>query len=307
MTMIFVIAGQLSAYLTRVFTRRREIWPDRWAGLFLGFSFAGFLILLLHAPVLPQVFSTMIGQASTVPAWKNPAWTLLELFRGMTFGLVHGTVAIGALTVFALGVLSFTRSNPVFLQLLFIPPILCAAVTLAMGHHLWPRFFFFALGFGALAAVRGAMQLGNLSTRLFNSPLQNSPAVGTVLCAALVIASAMSVPFAYAPKQDFRGALEFVQSRSEPGDAVVTVGLATFTYNTLYRTNWQSVETLETLEAIRNGAKRTWIVYTFPTHVSAVHPEIMAAIKQEFQLVKQFHGTVGDGIIFVSRSNGPLS
>jgi hypothetical protein len=171
-----------------------------------------------------------------------------------------------------------------------------------MGHHLWPRFFFFTFGFAALVVVRGTMLLGQVITRLVKLAPAKSVAFGTVLCAGLIVVSALSVRSAYAPKQDFKGALDFVNSNSQPGDAVVTVGLATFTYQTLYKVNWKSVESMAALNAVRADAKRTWLLYTFPTHMAAVHPDIMASIQKDFEIVKRFPGTVGDGTVFVSRS-----
>ena len=307
MTMVFVIASHLAAYGTTLFARRKEIWSDRWTGLFLGFGLAGFFILLLHALVLPQVLSTVAGQESTVPAWKNPLWTLFELFNGISVGLVHGAVAIIALGIFSLGLWSSGRRNGVFVQLLFVPPLLCAAVNIAMGHHLWPRFFFFTFGFAALVVVRGTMLLGEVMGRFVKFAPGKSVALGTVMCAGLIVVSALSARSAYAPKQDFKGALDFVISSSQPGDAVVTVGLATFTYQNLYKVSWKSVESTEALNAVRDDAKRTWLLYTFPTHMAAVYPDIMTTIKNDFEIVKRFPGTVGDGTVFVFRSNGRRS
>jgi mannosyltransferase len=304
MTMVFVIISHFTAYITTLFARRSEAWSDRWTGLFLGFGLAGFFILLLHALVLPQVLSTVAGQESTVPAWKDPLWTLTELFRGISVGLVHGVVAVIALGVFGLGLWSIGRTTGIFLQFLFVPPLLCAAVNIAMGHHLWPRFFFFTFGFAALVVVRGTMLLGDAMARMMKIAPAQSAALGTFLCAGLIFVSALSARSAYAPKQDFGGALNFINSNSQPGDTIVTVGLATFTYQNLYKVKWKSVESVEALDAVRAVTKRTWLIYTFPTHMAAVYPDIMTAIRSDFEFVKRFPGTVGDGTIFVFRSNG---
>jgi len=304
MTMVFVIFSHLTSYGTTVFTRRKEVWPDRWTGFFIGFGLSGVVVLLLHALVLPQVFSTVIGQESTIPAWKNPLWTLFELFKGLSVGMVNGAVAVLALGIFCLGLWSIGGTNWIFLQLLLVPPMLCAVVNIALGHHLWPRFFFFTFGFATLIVVRGMMHLGHLIGRFLKLAPAKSIALGTGLCAGLIVVSALSVPSAYAPKQDFKGALDFVTSQSRPGDVVVTTGLATFTYQSLYKVNWESIESLEALNKIRADAKRTWLVFTFPTHMAAVYPEVMFTIQTDFELVRRFPGTVGDGTLFVYRYNG---
>jgi mannosyltransferase len=307
MTMVFVIFSHFTAYITTLFARRNQTWAARWTGLFLGIGLAGFFILLLHALVLPQVLTTVAGQESTVPAWKDPLWTLTELFKGISVGLVHGVVAVIALGVFGLGLWSIGRTTGIFLQFLFVPPLLCAAVNIAMGHHLWPRFFFFTFGFAALVVVRGTMLLGDAMARVMKIAPAQSAVLGTFLCAGLIFVSALSARSAYAPKQDFEGALNFINSNSQPGDAIVTVGLATFTYQNLYKVKWKTVESLEALDAVRAATKRTWLIYTFPTHMAAVYPDIMTAIKSDFEFVKRFPGTVGDGTIFVCRSNSHRS
>src|SRR5207302_10824554 len=123
-TMLFVIAGQFLSYFYQVYGRRRELWPGRWTGLWLGFCGAGLLTFELHALVLPQVLSGMAKTVSVVDAWKNPLWTLLEVFRGLQANFAGSAVAVAALGVFGLGLWSYARTGPILLHLLFIPPIL---------------------------------------------------------------------------------------------------------------------------------------------------------------------------------------
>jgi hypothetical protein len=131
--------------------------------------------------------------------------------------------------------------------------------------------------------------------------------MGTAFAAGLILISAVSLPRAYAPKQDFLAALKFIEAKKEPGDTVAMVGWVAFAYKNLYARDWQEVKTLAELDSIRSRSKHTWLLYTFPTHVRAVYPDIMRAINKDFEIVKQFPGTVGDGSIFVSRSNGRRS
>jgi hypothetical protein len=307
MTLLFVIMGHFIAYVMAIFTRRKEAWPDKWHGFFLGFCLAGFLTLQLHALVLPQLFSGVVGEESTIPAWTSPLWTLLEFAKGMEMSFAGGIAAAAALVIFGAGVLSFARTDPVVLQLFLIPPLICAAVVLGMGHHLWPRFFFFTIGFGALVVVRGGMELGRLAMRLLHVTATQAITIGTALCIGLIMTSVLSVPRAYAPKQDYQGALDFVNTSKEAGDAVATVGLATFTYKHFYHLDWHEVKTVEDLRAIRSQAKRTWLLYTFPPHVQAVSREIMTSIQRDFTVLRQFHGTVGNGTVFVCLSDIPPS
>ncbi len=308
MTMLFVAIGHFIIYLTTLFARRREGLPQRWAGFFLGFCMAGLLTFQLHALVLPQMFGTISGtEKSVVIAWKSPLWTLLEFARGIRLGFAGSMAAIAALTLFGAGLVSFARTRPVLVQLLLIPTLIGSVITVAIGHHLWPRFFFFAMGFGALVVVRGAMVFGHAATRISGLTIPKSVPVGTVVAMGLIIFSMTSLPSAFGPKQDYLGALAFVESSKEPGDTIVTVGLATFPYKYFYKVDWEPVETLEALNAIRARSKRTWLLYTLPPVLQSVYPEIMASISRDFDVVKQFYGTLREGTIFICRSDIPPS
>src|SRR5207248_7603020 len=116
----------------------------------------------LYALVLPQFVTGAVGEQSVVSEWKTPLWTVLEIAHSFEASLSGGLlVLVAGAAVLGLGVISFARDGrqQVVLQLLVIPCLLCAGVNVALGHHLWPRFFFFAAGFGVLVAVRGILRL----------------------------------------------------------------------------------------------------------------------------------------------------
>lgn len=295
-TMVFVIAGQGMVYLHRLWVRRGEQWPDRWAGLVLGFVGGGLLTAVLHAIVLPQIRSGMQKTVSVVEAWKNPLWTALEILRGLQINFAGAAVAVIALGVIAAGVWSFARKEAAVVILLFVPPLVGAGYVIAAGHHLWPRFFYFAFGFGALVAVRGAMTIEQTLLGL----MRRRPVKETgILCAGMVLVSAVSVPFAFAPKQDYEGAMAFVQSQRRPGDAVLTAGLITYPYENLYKPGWQAVKSLDELNAIRASAKRTIVLYTLEPVLLSMEPEIAASVKRDFRLIKRFPGTLENGAVYV--------
>jgi mannosyltransferase len=209
-----------------------------------------------------------------------------------------------ALAVCTVGLVSFVRTAPAVATLLIVPVTLCAAVVIGSGHHVWPRFFFFAFGFAVLIVVRGASVLGRwIGTGLGLAPARAIQAA-TLASLLLVAGAAVALPRAYAPKQDFEGALKFVEASRAPGDSVVTVGLATMPYQRFYKANWGSVESVESLEEVRSRGRRTWLVYTLPPHLDAVYPDLMLRIRNEFQVVRIFPGTLSGGAVIVCRSEG---
>lgn len=307
LTMVFVVVGQFVVYLGFVLFNRHLTQADRWMGLIWGFVLGGLFTFDLYALVFPQVLASLKATISEVAAWKQPIWTVTELLNGLEVNFGSGLVAVAALVVFGAGLLSYARKGSALVVMLIVPPMLGAAVTIAAGHHLWPRFFFFAFGFAALVAVRGAMEIGRQIDTLFRLPVNRWATTGTILALGLVIVSAKSVPYVYEPKQDYAGALDYIESIAQPGDAVVTVGLASFTYRELYRLNWPDVKTLVELNTVRASSKRTLLVYTLAPEVEATYPDIFHSIQQDFTVVKQFYGSVGDGTIFVCVAGIPTT
>ena len=299
-TMLFVIAGHGLIYLISLFNQRRSIGTRWWYGFGLGFCMTSFLIFLTHAIALPQVFSSIVEE-STIPAWKNPFWTLLEIGRGLQIGGFGSFLVIPVLAVLGVGLGSYWHSESIVVQLFIIPTFLCTAVVVGLGHHLWPRFFFFAMGFIILVIIRGTIVIAQTTAELLRLPQPLPIWLGTAGAVAGILVSAISIPFVYGPKQDYQAALAYVEANREAGDAVTTVGLATYTYQNLYQTDWEEVETIDALNQTRSQAKRTWMIYTFPPEVASVYPEIMATIEQDFTLLKTFDGTVNNGAIYVSR------
>ena len=308
MTMIYVIIGHFILYVIIFFSQGRKAWYGGWAGLFYGFLIAIFLIFQLYSLILPQILSTIgEGSRSAVATWKNPLWTLMEFDRGIKIGFKSSILSMAVFLVVGAGIWGFFRRNRVVIGLTFIPVLIGSTMSIVMGHPLWPRFFFFAMGFGILIVVRGTTLLGELMTKLLNLESNKSVLIGTALCGAVIFGSALSIPTAYAPKQDYYGALVFVEQNRKPGDAVVTVGLTSFPYKNFYKMNWEQAETMEDLNAIQSRAERTWLLYTLPLHLQYEYPEMMKSIEQRYKIVKEFYGTLNGGTIYVCLSNNSHS
>ncbi len=243
--------------------------PATWAGAVLGFGLASLLTFQLYALVLPQFFSAFGMTVRNITVWTSPLWTLLELAGGLRTGFAGSAAATATVVVFGVGLLSFARTTPSLLALLFVPAAIAVTAALAMGHPLWPRFFFFLMGFGVLIVVRGAMLIGGWGARAMSLSPGGTALAGPAVAVLLILASATTVPTAWLPKQDYLGARGFIEAERQPGDAVVTVGLATYPYRAFYHAGWEAAESVEALNAIRARAKRTWVMYTMPSSCKA--------------------------------------
>jgi mannosyltransferase len=290
--MIFVATTHFIIYLYLLWNRK----TDR-SGLFMGFVLSGLLMFQLYALVLPQFFGK-IGMQGTVAVWNSPLWTMSELARGMSVNFAGGIAAVAALIVFGAGFWSYVRTKPILIWLLMLPPVLGSIIVLAMKHPLWPRFFFFAFGFAALVVIRGGTVIGRKIGQFVVPPLK-AESFAVSLCCGFILISVVSIPPAYRPKQDFVGALTYVQQNRNAGDAVVTVGTISTPYAKFFKTDFIPVKSQQNLQEIASGAKRTWVLYMIPEDVRALYPEIMASIEKNFKLVKVFPSPLADGAIFI--------
>ncbi len=301
LTMLFAIAGQLVAYLVAWFRDSKGNWPVLWKGLLSGFGACGLLILLLYTPVIHQI-RTVIGgsEVSVVSEWKSPLWTIGEFIKGLRIGFSTSAVAVLALVWFGIGLVSYWKRRIEIPLLLILPSAIGAATTLAIGHHLWPRFFFFIYGFAALIVIRGAFVIAEWLLKLFPAARMRAEIFGTIISLGIILVSASSMLFAYGPKQDYAGAINYLQANQQAGDEVAVIGPVAIPYQDYYRETWQPITSQTELEQVQNRARRTWVVYGFPAVVESLYPEVMASLKKDFRVIKVFPGTVGGGEIILA-------
>jgi len=309
LSMAFVTVGQGVVYLANLYGTTKESRREKWLGGFLGFGVAGLLTLQLYSLVLPQLFnwqgegvSSWQGTVAVAP-WKNPLWMAAEVLKGANISLGSGALLLVAVPVFALGLLDFMRKRSSVVFLFLVPTLTSMIVIVVLQSTLLPRLFFFAMGFAVAILVRGLMLCGEELVRGLRLGPSKAGTVGVALCLCVIIASGMSVTRAYRPKQDYGGALKFVQAQRQPGDVILTVDLTVLPYRRFYKVDWDDVTTVNELNEARSHAARTWLVYTMPIVLRAVNPEIMKSIETNFLTIKEFGGTVNGGNIVVARAN----
>jgi hypothetical protein len=273
----------------------------------LGFAAGSALILIAYAPLLLAVtaaFGTQsaASDAAAVGEWKSPLWTAIETVRSLGMGAAGLAAALLGAVVAGSGLLSYARRDPFLALLMLLPAAVGLAMLLALSFNIWPRYFLVEIGFACLVLVRGCAVLGERLVGSRTAHPQAARRAGWVLCTLLVVAAALALPRNYRlPKQDYPGARDFVESERAPGDVVVTLGLASLCYARHYAPEWTVVESLAELEAARPARAATWLVYSFPRLAVVTHAEIFAALG-DFETVRIFPGTLGDGEIRVLRS-----
>jgi hypothetical protein len=298
MTMLFVVAAHALIFL--IVWLRSERRPAPLGRAAAAFALCGTISLQIYALSLPEFLrsavSTSLGAAAT--QWTHPWWTVTESLRSLRLGSAAVVLAaVFGAALFAAGWLRIFRRQQPAAWALILPALLTGAAMLALGHCLFPRFFFFSMGFGVLILIHGAM----LAARW-------SPRAGYGLAGLMIVASALTVPRCYAlPKQDFVGARDYVERQRTAGDPVIALSLAARAYSEYYAPAWPAAWTSGELAALRGSSGHAFLVYTLPEDLRAFHPDLWSEVHADFDTIKIFPGTLGGGEVYVCRERSKLS
>jgi hypothetical protein len=122
----------------------------------------------------------------------------------------------------------------------------------------------------------------------------------------MIAASALTLPKGYRlPKQDFLGARDYVEQEKQANDSIAVVGLAQHAYQPYYAPRWAVVSTIDQLTALQARSDHTFVVYTLPIELRAVHPKLWKAIQTNYEVRRVFWGTLGGGEVYVCRDRSP--
>jgi uncharacterized membrane protein len=307
LTMVFVVVSHavICVWLLLFRAKSGEYQLKDWKQPAMGITLAGALTLVLYAPVVLQV-QQFFSRPSKLEGVSTPLWAFWETLRGLRIGLgaEAGVVVAGAL--FAAGLWSYWRQSGVVAWVFVLPGLVTAAGAVLARGTMYPRFYFYLLAFGVLILVRGAMAAAAALAGRFR-PRATSRASGlqwgTALVVLMIGGSGVTLERNYRyPKQDYTGAIQFVETRREAAETVVTAGEISYVSQGYFGRPWTKVESVAQLEALRGQGRRVWLLYTFPIYIERKTPELMAAIRQECAEKFVFPGTVGGGDITVCRT-----
>jgi mannosyltransferase len=312
MTMVFVAVSHALVHVVGLVLAIRARLPraashELSAGAvpFLAWALSATLTIQLHALALPEFLASGLHEVSVPSEWTQSMWVLAESLRSLRIGFASlAVVALGG-ALALLGWLDILRRNARVGVAMVLPGVLSGGLMLGLGHNLWPRFFFFLMGFGLLIAIHGAMLGARLAVSrlpLGDKRIRAAEAAGVAVALAMIVVSAATVPRNYSlPKQSFTAARDFVESQRGPGDEVVAVGLAEVDFGWYYAPQWSVARTREELLAIGSASGQVWLVYTLPVQLSSVRPDIWQEVQTNFATVKIFHGTLGGGEVYVCK------
>ncbi|HUF31389.1 MAG TPA: glycosyltransferase family 39 protein [Gemmatimonadaceae bacterium] len=301
LTMVFLVAAHVLVCAWMAFSPRVERRLD-WRLPFIGFAVGGILTLALYGPILSQVLNWFMNRPSRLLSVSTPEWALGEGLRILRLGLGAGWSIFAAGAVFGVGLVSYARRSPLVFTLFVLPGLTTMAGALLGRGTMYPRFYFFLIGFAMLIILRGAMVIGEFSGRLIARSYPRERlglAIGNGLAALMILASLMSLRYNYAyPKQPFLAAAAHVEANARPGEPVAVLNASRYAYLEYYGKPWTRIAHGDELNALRVSGNRVWLVYTFPRYLELEAPEVMETILSECGSATKFDGTVGDGDVF---------
>ncbi len=304
-----------------------------WQGVFGG----GAVTVLLHLPMWSDLWRFFVARPDRVAMkteWTDPLHFVREAFAAigpLKSAALITAAALGGVVVLC-GVFTMERRRRGLAAVMLLPAVLGGSATLLMGRHLWPRFFFFAAGFGVLLVVLGlealAGRLGRAQTKLgarpHGTPLTPLHAGGPgslafgIAAGLLLATAAATTRGAYGPKQDFAGPKRILAAAAEEpslAPIVFTAGLAMWPYAYLHAPEWTPIalgdgdaalDRPEALLAALAGSERSRVrvVASSPVFLKSRQPRVWSTLEKEMTAVARFGGTMGpelDLIVYAPR------
>jgi 4-amino-4-deoxy-L-arabinose transferase-like glycosyltransferase len=306
MTMVFVAVSHALIWAAGLLARKPRALPSLIPPV-TAWLLAATLTVQLHALALPEFLRTALHETMNDSEWTNPLWAVAESVRTLQIGFSGSAVLICGAAFLLLGWGNILRRSPRAGLAMVLAPLAGGGFMLAMGHNLWPRFFFFAMGFALLIVAEGAFSVPRLAAAFTGlSASRWVTRAGTAFLLLISAASASTIPRCYAPKQDFGGARDYAE-QVRNGNPVVAVGLAGMIYQRYMPSDWRFPKTAPELRAMIDAQPNLLLLYSLPIEMKAFHPEMWRLVESGFEPVRVFPGTLGGGEVFVCRPRRPTS
>lgn len=309
LTGVFFFAAQGVVWLALVigggvsgrFDRHRLVQP------LVGFALGGVLTLLLYAPLLPSLLSTVGGVSDTsavdvMQEYQNPLWTIIEGIRTVLgqAGIVAGAVAIAGLAIIALGALTLHPRAPIFAPTIALHIVLTLILLMALGMRIWPRFFFTDIPFVLILIVAAAATVAGWLARLIDWPRFRPVLFGGAVLVMVALSAVLAARNYQAPKQDLAGAFALVEDQRRPGEQVIVAGVSGPVFRNYFHADWSLAADDRAYGDLAARAGPMVLVFAFPARTLRAFPHLAEDVPA-MTLLRRFPGTLGDGAVLVYR------
>jgi len=296
--------------------RRRGFSPipllRRLSGVFLITAFLGFQ---LYALILPQAYVVMQTVYAANPAAGFSLFSaefITELIHGISAGFGSGVL----LGMFPLFIVAGTGFFIVFrrqwaLVVALALPLLLTILWIIINHLIVsPRFFLLALPLAIMSVVQGLYSCTQFVAGILGKSADSfSPKLAALL--VLVGCTIAVIPLRHyytVPKQAYRTSIRYLEAERKPDEIVIVIQLAEAGYHYYGRRLGlkegedyffvRSVQALDEVLSTHSG-KRSFLVTTFRRALRLSYPDLDARVAKNWQVVRTFPATIGDGEISV--------
>lgn len=294
---------------------QKQISVWRWMkGPLIGFGGAILITVIIYAPMAPDMIETFSAYDATaenktgpgVEEWQNPLWTIVETLR--SFGVIGAAIPL-ALVFAVVGAVRLARLAPAIAAPFLVHIPLTLVILIMASFRIWPRYFFVDIGFLVACVVYGGFWIADMTEKIapalkrFSINGRNLKIAGSIL---MIVTSIPLLATNYgAPKQELRAALTFIEHGRQPGDAVMTVGLAQLPFGDYLAPDWPHISSYAEFDAAMRASDTVWIVAAFPEHLRTTYPEIAGRLAADFDIAEQFSGTLSGGDVVIYRRRAP--
>lgn len=312
---VFVFMSHFILYFLTLLTW--DDWQRKHLPLTLRMILSGaavtLLVTLAYSLMLPQMFEWYSTVDRVGLGWSNPLEFANVIWEGLQAGfaiLPAPILLAGFIFGGAFGLISwwtYLRQSLLIGGLLVLPIALNLGILLFFGIGAYPRSFLYVLPFAILLLVRGfTLVFDALAHRVWRkTTVIGNMRLSTIAVCGLIGLSALSTLYNYRyPKQNYTGTHDYIQQQQNRDDVVVALGVAANGYRDYYDDGTlhypDSVAALQTLETTYDDV---WVIYSFTQDMRLRFGTIYDYVQDEYELVAQFAGTLGDGTMYVMRSN----
>ncbi|MEO8376271.1 MAG: glycosyltransferase family 39 protein [Candidatus Sumerlaeota bacterium] len=312
----FVSAGQLIVVLIEIYAHRRRggnaraLLTNR---LPLVYTTIGACGALMYSVVLPEFlnYQKYFYQQDETSGFRPFSLEFVaEMVRGIGEGFGPGFIlgAIPLLLVGAAGFYVFCRRHRATAMMLTMPCILMMTYMIGRGIPVAPRYFLIAIPVVFMTAVYAifgfAAWVGQRSQ--WSQNRARCAALAVIMLAAVASAAALPRLYRY-PKQDYTGAIRFLQSVRKNQEPILVIHYAergTEYYGEklgLEKKDLVIVRSNETFNEQESLAREhgAYAITTLMRALRLENPAITESLNTNWKRVKDFPGTIGNGGIIV--------
>jgi hypothetical protein len=270
------------------------------------------LMLHLYSVAFPQaiwVLETTYKHASTGFSLCSLDF-VQETARGLfgNYGVMLLAGLVPAATVMIAGFSSLWRKNWFLVGALILPLILLGGFMGVLSLEVSPRFFILALPAAILIGVEGLGIACHYVSKLVKRPSIATPMFSVVVSLLLVGAVPSLLRYYALPKQDFKGALQYMNSVRRPDQVLMPIYTAEGGFE--YYADRMGLkpdvdyfvardqDRFESVLAHRRP-EQVLILTTFRRALHIDHPELERLIAKDWHVDRVFPGTIGDGAVTV--------